>query len=101
MELPRAPLSPRLKKKPALKKFLIFSQKGYFLYFGKRNFLYFLKRAFLIFPEMELSILKNKKFQEENFPSSKNKKITLKKCLIFREMKLSSSENLNKTFLYS
>ena len=50
---------------------------------------------------MELYILKNKKVQEENFPSSKNKKTTLKKCLIFREMKLSSSENLNKTFLYS
>ena len=41
--------------------------KKLFLYFRKQNFLYFLKNVFLIFPEMELSSLKNKKFQGRTF----------------------------------
>ena len=45
MELHGALVSPNSKiKNPALKKFLIFSQKKLFLYFGKRNFVMFSKK---------------------------------------------------------
>ena len=77
MELPGALLSPSSKKtrRPALKTFLIFSQKKRFSYtLENRTFLYFLKKIFLIFPEMELSSLKNKKFQEVTFRIQKVKR---------------------------
>ena len=50
---------------------------------------------------MELSSPKIKKFQEVNFRARKIKNPALKKFLIFREMELSSSKKLNKTFSYS
>ena len=61
-------LSSKNKKKLALKKFLIFSQKKAFIIFWEtETFLYFLKNVFLIFLEMELSIPKNKTFEEVTF----------------------------------
>ena len=85
------------KKKPALQKFVIFSQKKHFLYFGKRNFLIFsLKKFFLfIFPKMVLFSLKNKKLLEETFQAQEIKKPTLKEFLVFQEIELSSLKPKN------
>ena len=58
----------------SLKSFLYFflirtpSKRNSYI-FSKKSFLYFGKWNFLIFPEMGLLSLKNKKFQEETFPS--------------------------------
>ena len=61
-------LSSKNKKELALKKFLIFFQKKAFIIFWEtETFLYFLKNVFLISLEMELSIPKNKTFQEVTF----------------------------------
>ena len=81
-----------------LEKFIIFSQKDFFLYFRKWNFLslrwkrilYFLKKAFLIFRKMKLSSSKIKNFQERTFWVWKIKQLSLKIFVIFQEMKLSS-----------
>ena len=76
-------------KKLALKKFLIFSQKKFFLYFAKLNIL-----VFLIFREMERSSFKYKKtfhisrrtqiFQELAKPSLKSKNLLWRNflCLV-------------------
>ena len=64
-----------------LKNFLHFIKRKLFLYFGKRK------------PEKRAYILDNGTFlyfRKRNFPSSKNKKTTLKKFLILQEMELSS-----------
>ena len=68
-----------------IKKFLIFSQKKAFLIFQKTE----PPKKILLFWETEIlkSVLY---FRKYNFPSSKNKKRTLKKILVFREMELSS-----------
>ena len=75
---------------PPQKKFLCCLKRKLFLYFGKRKppkkylcsgngtFLYFMKR---------------------NFPNSKKKQPTLKKCLKFREIELSSSK-LKKILIF-
>ena len=71
------------KKNPALKKFLIFSRKKFFLYFGKRNFLIFSKKKlFLYFQKWNFLTLRT-------FRGHKIKK-PFKKFLIYREMELSS-----------
>ena len=67
---------------PKIKIFIIFSQKKLFWYFGKWNF--FKKTSYI---------------SEGNFPSSKSKKETRKKFLIFREMKFSSPK-LKKLILF-
>ena len=67
---------------PKIKIFIIFSQKKLFWYFGKWNFF---KKTFYI--------------SEGNFQSSKSKKETRKKFLIFREMKFSSPK-LKKLILF-
>ena len=66
------------------------SQKNLFLYFRKRNFLIFSKKSFLSISWNGIFLtLRMKKFRKE-LPSSKSKKPTIKKCLIFLEVKLSS-----------
>ena len=72
-----------------IKKFLIFSQKKAFLYFGRQKHrkksLYFRKRKFFIFQENGNPI-------NVTFQAPKIKKIyNLEKFLIFQEMELSSS----------
>ena len=67
---------------PKIKIFIIFSQKKLFWYFGKWNF--FKKTSYI---------------SEGNFQSSKSKKETRKKFLIFREMKFSSPK-LKKLILF-
>ena len=58
MQIPGALFTPSSKnKKKTLKKFILFSKKKKFLYFGKwnflalklKNFLYFLKRKFFLY----------------------------------------------------
>ena len=74
MKIPSALISPTPKnnfKKNVQKKFHIFSQKKFFKYFRKQNFLIFSKKNFLKFSEMELSSLRNKKFQEGTFELKK------------------------------
>ena len=66
---------------PKIKIFIIFSQKKLFWYFGKWNF------------------FKTSYISEGNFQSSKSKKETRKKFLIFREMKFSSPK-LKKLILF-
>ena len=62
MELHGALVNPNSKiKNPALKKFLIFSQKKLFLYLGKRNFVMFSKEKI---KKMEVSSLMNKKLRK-------------------------------------
>ena len=74
-------------KKPALKKFLIFSPKKAFLIFRETEISYiFSKKGFVFFREMELSCLKIEKFQQETFPAGKVKK----KTLHIGEMEISS-----------
>ena len=69
----------------------IFSKTSSSYISGNETFLYFIeKKFFLIFWEMELTAPKIKKIGG-NFPSSKKKKNTLKKFLLLREMKFSSS----------
>ena len=51
--------------------------KKLFLYFGKWTFLYFLKKVLPKFPKMEISSLKNKRFQEVTFRARKMKKTPL------------------------
>ena len=54
--------------------FKYFFIKGFSHISGNGNFLYFIKKVFLIFPEMELSSLKNKKFQEGTTELEKKQK---------------------------
>ena len=57
-------LSSKNKKNRPEKIYYIFFKKSFSYISGNGTFSYFLKKVFLIFPEMELSSLKNKKFQE-------------------------------------
>ena len=69
-----------------------------------RNFLHFLKRKlFLYFGKWELSYISGTGYiSESNILSSKNKKTTLKKLVIFREMELSSHKpERQKLFILS
>ena len=68
---------------PTIKNVIIFTQKKFFFYFGEWNFL----KKLLI-------------FQEGTFRARKIKKSGLKKCLIFREMELSSS-SLKTLYIFS
>ena len=69
-----------------------------------RNFLNFLKRKlFLYFAKWELSYISGTWYiSESNILSSKNKKTTLKKLVIFRKMELSSHKpERQKLFILS
>ena len=128
MELPSALLSPSSenKKKTALKKFVMFSQKKLFLYFRKRNFLIFSKNLyflyfflifsifFLYFRRLNFPALRIKNFRKELL-SSKSKKThseklsyisgsetlkpKIKTSLIFQEGTLKSPAKKNSYFL--
>ena len=75
---------------PKIKIFLIFSQKKAFLIFRQKVFfLYFRKLNFFL----------KTYISEENFLSSKYKKPTLKKFLIFQEME-PSSPKLKKFLIF-
>ena len=75
-----------------VKIFYIFSKNNFSYILGNGTFLYFVKEVFLIFPEVELSSLKNKKFQERTSELEKIKTLTFKKLLIFWEMERSKSK---------
>ena len=91
----------KIKKTRSEKISYIFSKKAFLIFRETELFYVFLKKVFLIFYVMELSSPKIKKFQEVTFRARKIKNPALKKFLIFREMELSSSKKLNKTFSYS
>ena len=81
-----SPSSKNNKKKSNRKRYLIFSSKKLFWYFGKLNL--------LIFQEIGLSSPKNKRFQEGTFGARKIKKPTLKK-FIFRKVEFCSPKVKN------
>ena len=99
MWLPSALLSPSSKSKKTkqtLKNFLIFSQKSISDISGKGTFLYFLKKKKKKkkkkLPEIELSSLKNKQFQEVTFQARKIKKIYSEKTYILGNVIAPSSK---------
>ena len=76
-----------------IKKFFIFSQEKPFLIFRETE----TPKKFLIFQETKFTYISGNRnpkkpliFQEVTFRARKIKKLTLKKCLIFRKMELSS-----------
>ena len=71
------------KKKENSEKFLYFSQTTSFLYFGKLNFLALSLKTFLYF--LKISHI----FQGELLKPEKQKKLTLKKFIIFLQKKSS------------